>query len=245
MQGRQGMAAAPVRCPSCQQAMEVHRFATHLGAEVELDICFACQGLWFDPRESVRLAPDAVRALFEVLHRHRDDVRTPLVDPLRCPHCRQGLGHGFDVVRSGRYVTHRCLQGHGRFATFSAFMVEKGFVRQLTRPEIDDLARRVQAIYCTGCGAPVDIRRDHACPHCRAAFSLLDPRAVEQALQRHAGAPTARPAQAGAGRVDIADALMAIERDRQQAQRDERREQNALTVDLWAAGIELVWRALR
>ena len=245
MPSRHGVAAGPRPCPSCQQAMEVHRFATHLGAEVELDICFACQGLWFDPRENLRLAPDAVRALFELLHDHRDDLRTPLAEPLRCPQCRQSLGQGYDVVRSGRYVTHRCPQGHGRFASFSAFMVEKGFVRQLTRPEIDDLARRVQAIYCSGCGSPVDIRRDHACPHCRTAFSLLDPQAVEQALQRHAGTPAAGPAQTGARSIDVADALMAIERDRQQAQRDERREQNALTVDLWAAGIELVWRALR
>lgn len=120
-------------------------------------------------------------------------------------------------------------------------MIEKGFVRQMTRPEIEDLARRVAAIYCTGCGAPVDIRRDHACPHCRAAFSLLDPAAVEQALQRHTSA--ARPAgQPVRPAVDIADALIAIERDRQQVLREEKKTDP--TADLWAAGLELVWRAL-
>ena len=228
-------------CPSCSAPMDLHRFAARTGASVELDICFACQGLWFDARENLQLAPAAVLALFDLLHQHRDDAHQPLHDPLRCPRCKRALAQGFDVVRSGRYVTHRCGEGHGRFATFSAFMVEKGFVRQMTQPEIEDLARRVDAIYCTGCGAPVDIRRDHACPHCRAAFSLLDPAAVEQALQRHAGA--ARPADPTARRsVDLADALVAIEGDRLRAQREEK--QADPTADLWAAGIEMVWRAL-
>jgi len=225
--------------------METHRFETHLGTQVELDICFACQGLWFDSRENTQLAPASVVALFELLHRHRRDAHRPLGESLRCPHCRQRLAHGFDVVRSGRYVTYRCAGRHGRFATFSSFMVEKGFVRQLTRPEVEDLARRVDAIFCTGCGAPVDIRKDHACPYCRAAFSLLDPQAVEQALQRHrrqpAGVHTAEPA---ARKPDLADALMALERDRLQAQREARQDDVWLTTDLWAAGLELVWRAL-
>lgn len=231
---------AAVNCPSCRHPMEVHRFATRAGGAVELDICFDCQGLWFDPRENLQLAPASVRDLFELLHQHRDDGHQPLHDPLRCPHCKRILAQGFDVVRSGRYVTHRCAEGHGRFATFSAFMVEKGFVRQMTQPEIEDLARRVDAIYCTGCGAPVDLRRDHACPHCRAAFSLLDPAAVEQALRRHASA--APPDTTARRTVDLADALVVIERDRVRAQREA--EKADPTADLWAAGIEMVWHAL-
>jgi hypothetical protein len=226
--------------------MEAHRFATRDGGAIELDICFACQGLWFDPRENLQLAPGSVVELFQLLHQHRDDARHPLGHSLRCPRCRQTLAHGFDVVRSGRYVTYRCAQGHGRFATFSSFMVEKGFVRQLTKPEIEDLARRVDAIFCTGCGAPVDIRRDHACPHCRAAFSLLDPQAVENALQRHARA--VKPVASAAPRsTDLADALVAMERNKSLAQREEQKERYErldVTVDLWAAGVELVWRAL-
>ena len=221
--------------------MESHHFATRDGGAIELDICFACQGLWFDPRENLQLAPASVLALFELLHRHRDDARHPLADKLGCPRCRQGLAHGFDIVRSGRYVTYRCPQQHGRFATFSSFMVEKGFVRQMTKPEIEDLARRVDAIFCTGCGAPVDIRRDHACPHCRAAFSLLDPAAVEKALQRHA-AEAQRPETPAARTDKLADALMVIERDRLRTKREERKDDS--TVDLWAAGVELVWSAL-
>ncbi|MDM0046145.1 zf-TFIIB domain-containing protein [Variovorax dokdonensis] len=234
---------ATSNCPSCLHPMEAHRFATRNGGHVELDICFGCQGLWFDPNENTQLAPDAVLELFELLHRHRADAHAPLSDTLRCPRCRSVLSRGFDVVKSGRYVTYRCAKAHGRFATFSSFMVEKGFVRQMTRPEIEDLARRVDAIFCTGCGAPVDIRKDHACPHCRAPFSLLDPAAVEQALQRHSSA-AAKPGAQPSRSADLADALMAIERDRANAQREERKERLDLTTDLWSAGIEMVWRVL-
>lgn len=224
--------------------MQVQRLATHTGTPTELDICFACQGLWFDPQESARLAPAAVLELFELLHRHRDDAHGPLAAALRCPHCPRTLGKSFDVVKSGRYVTYRCPQRHGRFATFSSFMVEKGFVRQMTKPEIEELASRVSAIYCTGCGAPVDIRREHACPHCLAPFSLLDPQAVEQALKRHAERATGAAPAPAAARGDLADALVAIERERLRTLREEEKERREGTLDLWAAGVELVWRVL-
>ena len=153
------------------------------------------------------------------------------------------------MVRSGRYVTYRCARGHGRFSAFSSFMVEKGFVRQLTKPEIDDIAQRVGVITCTGCGAPVDIRKDHACPHCRSAFSLLDPQAVARALEGYAGAAqrlaTPRP-------LDVADALIGIERDRLKAEREARAERSNLLssqgtggADLWSIGLELVWQRIK
>jgi hypothetical protein len=63
-------------------------------------------------------------------------------------------------------------------------MIEKGFVRQLTAAEIGKLAIKVATIRCSGCGAPVDIRKDHACTHCRSPIAILDPEAVEQALAR-------------------------------------------------------------
>lgn len=231
------------RCPACRLPMEAHRFPTHGGAMTELDICFACQGLWFDPLENLRLTPAAVIALFELLHRHRSDERRALPQALDCPRCNRTLQHGFDVVRSGRYVTYRCAQRHGRFTTFASFMVEKGFVRQMTEVEIEDLARRVDAIYCTSCGAPVDIRRDHACPYCRAAFSLLDPNAVERALERHASAAQ-RANPVTTSPVDLADALMVIERDRQRTLREEKQERQDVVADLLTAGVELVWRAI-
>ncbi len=228
--------------------MQVLPLASVLGGTVELDLCFACRGIWFDPQENLRLAPAAVVELFKLLHAHRLDEVTPLAQRLSCPRCQRGLAQGFDVVKSGRYITYRCAQRHGRFSTFSSFMIEKGFVRQLNGAEIDDMARRVGVISCTGCGAPVDLRKDHACPHCRSALSLLDPQAVEQALQ---GYETAARQGEGVKIPQLADALMMVERDRLKAEREERQQRSGLFAgtqehrpDLWAAGLALVWQAL-
>jgi hypothetical protein len=127
-------------------------------------------------------------------------------------------------------------------------MIEKGFVRQLTRPEIDDMAQRVAVIHCSSCGAPVNLRQEQACPHCRSALSLLDPLAVERALQ---GYHTASQ-NAGAVKLPLlADALVKLERDRLQAEREAKAQRGGLFsthqpdgVDLWAVGLALVWKAL-
>ena len=173
---------------------------------------------------------------------------------MACPRCNTSLTKGFDVVRSGRYMIYRCGRQHGRFSSFSSFMVEKGFVRHMTRPEIDDLAQRVGAIYCTSCGAPVDIRKDHACPYCRAAFSLIDPQAVVRAMEGYAAASAKAPA-VPASPVDIGDALVALERDRARAERERQKRafttassdasDNSFTGDLLAAGVALVWALMK
>ena len=228
--------------------MQAHLFASVAGGKVELDLCFSCHGIWFDPQENLKLSPAAVVALFRLMHTHRGDVRQPLALKMACPRCSQALAQGFDVVKSGRYITYRCPQRHGRFSAFSSFMIEKGFVRQLTSSEVDDMARRVAVISCTSCGAPVDLRKDHACPHCRSAFSLLDPQAVERALQGYAKAASTE----GALKIpDLADALVMVERDRLQAQRDARSSSGinlpgdtSPRIDLWGAGVALVWSML-
>ena len=227
--------------------MQSQAVAAHHGGTVELDLCHACHGIWFDGNENLRMAPQGVIDLFHQLHAHRDDPHTPLASTLHCPRCRRGLAEGSDVVRSGRYLTWRCPQRHGRFSTFSSFMIEKGFVRQLTAPEIADLAERVRVIHCGSCGAPVDLRQDRACPYCRAAFSLLDPQAVEKALAGYQ--QRAQRRDEGPRPVDLADALIALERDRERARREEMKERGTPlghdSVDLWAAGLDLVWGVLQ
>ncbi len=232
--------------------MEEHRFATNLGGELALDICFPCQGIWFDRHENLKLAPAAVVELFKLLHEHRTDERRPLQNSMACPRCVRPLAHGFDLVRSGRYVLYRCASQHGRFSTFSSFMVEKGFVRHMTKPEVADLAQRVGAIYCTSCGAPVDIRKDHACPYCRAAFSLIDPEAVKRALEGYAQAGQRAAQLHPPQRTDLADALVSLERDRTRAERERQKERFSsasateanVTGDLLIAGVALVWGML-
>ena len=230
--------------------MQAHAVAGHGGATIELDLCHTCHGIWFDGNENLRMAPEGVIDLFRDLHAHRDDAQGPLARDMNCPRCKRGLTEGADVVRTGRYVTWRCPQRHGRFSTFSSFMIEKGFVRQLTKPEIADLAERVRIIHCGSCGAPVDLRQHDACPYCRAAFSLLDPQAVDRALAGYG--QQARRADEGPKPTDLADALVALERDRERAKREEQKERwsnadaSGFTVDdLWSAGVDLVWNVLR
>ena len=226
--------------------MTSRRFARHGGGEVELDFCFPCQGLWFDEFESVQLAPGGVVDLFKVLHEQRDSPRQPLAEPLACPRCGDRLLHGLDMAKhGGQFNYHRCLQKHGRFITFAQFMTEKGFVRQLNPTEVRELAARVGTVRCTGCGAPVDIRRDAACGHCRAPIAILDPQAVESALARYRDLDAKRTAPADVER--LADALLSQEKDRLRRQR-ERGAEAALdldVVDLLTAGVEMVWRIIR
>ena len=150
--------------------------------EVELDLCFTCQGIWFDEYESAQMAPPAFSNSFALTHEHRDDTRQPWRDTLNCPRCNERLIQGLDRTKNGNFAYHRCPQRHGRFNSFSAFMCEKGFVRQLNGAEIAELAAKVQVIRCSGCGAPVDIRRDNTCSHCRSPIVILNPAAVDKAL---------------------------------------------------------------
>jgi hypothetical protein len=235
----------PARCPSCRQPMLAKKFPRNTQGEVELDFCFACQGIWFDEYESVQIAPGGVIDLFKLLHEHRDEPRQPLAEPLACPRCNEKLLHGLDVAKhGGQFNYHRCLQKHGRFITFAQFMTEKGFVRQLNPMEIKELAARVGTINCTGCGAPVDIRKDHACSHCRAPIAVLDPAAVEQALARYQTAEVKRAAPADVEMM--ADAILLREREKSPLHSD--RQKTVLesdVTDLVVGGIELVWGLLR
>lgn len=222
---------------------------TH-GGTVTLDLCFSCQGLWIDPGENLKLAPAAVAELFRLLHQHRDAQRLALAHKLGCARCKTPLVQGFDIVKSGRYITYRCGKGHGRFSPFSSFMIEKGFVRTLSRPEVEAMARTLGVVHCSSCGAPVDLRKDSVCPHCRSAFSLLDPAAVEKALQGYAKAVAQGPATRA---HDLADALIGLERDRERARRAEQAQTGTLlnrnasevgSADLLAVGLAMVWKLL-
>jgi glutaredoxin len=92
------------------------------------------------------------------------------------------------------------------------------------------------------------LRNDHACPHCRSAFSLLDPKAVEQALTGYAKAVS------NTGVVNapqLADALVMLERDRAQALREAKNRgdislpgDTSTRIDLWGIGLAMVWKIL-
>jgi Zn-finger nucleic acid-binding protein len=235
-------ASAIIACPSCRAPMGAHRFPRKLTGEVELDLCFACQGIWFDEYESLQLAPAGVVELFKLIHQNRDDQRLPLADVLHCPRCNERLIKSQDRVKSGLFNYLRCVQQHGRFITFGQFMIEKGFVRQLTGAEIKEISVRIGVVRCTGCGAPVDIRKDSACTHCRAPIAILDPRAVEAALagyQQVALKQAAPPEPAL-----LAEAVLFSERERSRRQRERGSGLNADIGDLLLDGVSMVWDIL-
>ena len=124
-------------------------------------------------------------------------------------------------------------------------MIEKGFVRQLHPAEINELSAKVGIIRCMGCGAPVDIRKDHACGHCRAPITILDPQAIEQALSRFHHAEerrTTRDVEA------LGDAIVMREREKSRLKRMKQEPENAGlidVIDLVSAGAEFVWHLIR
>ena len=230
-------------CPSCNAPMSTHRFKRKLVGEVELDLCFACQGIWFDEYESLQLAPAGVIDLFKLIHEHRDDQRLPLASPLRCPRCGEGLIKSRDRVKSGVFGYLRCVQHHGRLITFAQFMIEKGFVRQLTGAELEQLKLHIGAVRCSGCGAPVHIGRDNACGHCRAPIAILDTQAVEAALagyQQAAIRQSAPPSPAL-----LAEAILFGERERRQRQRERGSGLDADIGDLLLDGVAMVWNMVQ
>lgn len=215
------------------------RFTRKISGEVELDLCFSCQGIWFDEYESLQLAPASVIALFKMIHEHRDEQRLPLAAALSCPRCNGRLIASQDRVKSGLFNYLRCLQQHGRFITFGQFMIEKGFVRQLSGAEINELKARVGVIRCAGCGAPVDIRKDSACSHCRAPIAILDPQAVEAALAGYQQVAM-RQAVAPAPEV-LADAILSNERERSRRQREQGNAGDVDLGDLLLDGVAMIW----
>ena len=221
--------------------MGAHRFPRKLAGEVELDLCFACQGIWFDDYESLHLAPAGVIDLFKLIHERRDDQRLPLASPLRCPRCNEQLIQSQDRVKSGLFNYQRCGQ-HGRFISFAQFMIEKGFVRQLSGAEIREISARIAVVRCTGCGAPVDIRKQSACGHCRAPIAILDPQAVEQALAGYhrAAVKQAAPTEPAA----LAEAVLLTERERSRRQRERGTVLDADLGDLLLDGVAMVWNRL-
>jgi hypothetical protein len=162
--------------------MEQRYFERKPSGRVELDLCLACHAIWFDQYESATLTPGSVLELFRVIHKQQGQALRPLGDVLKCPACQTGLALTHDFQRTNRISYYRCPAAHGRLTTFFQFLREKQFVRDLTRPEIEQLKACVKQVRCSSCGAPVDLGKDPQCGYCRAPISILDPDAVRRML---------------------------------------------------------------
>lgn len=205
----------PLPCPSCRNTMESLAFPRPQGGEVSLDLCWCCQGIWFDSHESTQLAPGGIVALFQTIHKNREATR-PVAEPLQCPRCTGPLAYAQDMTKSGRFAYYHCVAAHGRFTPFTQFLIEKGFIRALSNVEIAALKVEVKIISCSSCGAPVDLQCDTACTHCGSPIAVLDAQAVEKALAAYTKAGQAR---ALSQHDVVAELILQQERDRLEQER--------------------------
>jgi hypothetical protein len=178
--------------------MTEHTLDGRLSAPVTIDLCLACQAFWFDGYESLRLSPGAVLTLFRLIGEQTPAKPAALAESSECPRCRTRLGPAHDMQRNTRFQYLRCPLAHGRLITFFNFLREKDFIRPLSKEQIDELRRNVQAVNCSNCGAPVDLAAGSICAHCGAPLSMLDMR------QAQALVTTLRDADAHARTIDPA-----------------------------------------
>jgi hypothetical protein len=158
--------------------MAAHTFEARLGRSVAIDLCLECQLFWFDHGESLQLSPASTLRLFRLIGEHGAQSRRPLPAELPCPRCRGRLQLAYDRQRNTRFQYWRCGAGHGRLTSFFDFLREKDFVRPLSKEQVENLKRSVDAVNCSNCGGPVDLATGSACSHCGSPLSMLD---LEQA----------------------------------------------------------------
>lgn len=160
-------------CPGCQQDAIALSLEGQYGRVLAVDVCHACNGVWFDGHEDLHLSPAGVVALFEQMGRAAGAARQPLARKV-CPRCQTGLLRAHDRVRDTRYEFFRCTKGHGRFMTFAAFLRARHFVRDLSAAEVRELGVRVAVVKCVNCGASVDVRTQSACGFCQSPVAVID-----------------------------------------------------------------------
>ena len=182
-----------MNCASCSAPMTSMTLDAHLSSPVDVDLCTACHGFWFDKYESLKLAPGSTLKLIKLIGECCKTGKPSLPKNLQCPRCNSRLLLTHDMQRNTRFTYWRCDNGHGRFITFFDFLREKNFIRPLAPQEIEELRKSVQVLDCSNCGAPIDITSDTDCSHCGSPLSILDMKQPQQLLQQLRQAAEPRP----------------------------------------------------
>lgn len=192
-------------CPGCSQSMQTVDLDRVLTGTVTIDLCRACQALWFDAFESGELAPAGTLQLFRAIYDATPDPRAPLPSRLPCPRCTMALVVTQDITLHGRITYHRCPNGHGRFTPFVQFLREKNFLRAVPPADLEQLKSLVRIVRCSSCGAPIDLAHDTACAYCHAPITILDPAMVAKTLRE---LDTAAARRVAIGSPEAASAAM-------------------------------------
>jgi Zn-finger nucleic acid-binding protein len=193
----------------------------HQGQAIAVDLCFACQGFWFDNRESLRLSPASTLKLFRLIGEHANPPEPSASVGGKCPRCGAPLRATTDQQRHTRFEYLRCPAGHGRWTTFFSFLREKDFITAPTPAQLADLRQQVQSVNCANCGAPIDLTTGTSCSRCGSPLSMADMAQSEQVIERLRNADRASHAVDPAlalrleqARRSVHETFDAIERDR-------------------------------
>jgi hypothetical protein len=144
------------------------------GGSLTLDLCHACDGIWFDAGEHMRLTAETTLALVTNMRDRHVPAARPASDRLPCPRCGLWLGPTYDLAGRIQYEYFRCPDRHGTYFRLIEFLRRQGIVRGLTERELEDLKAQARMINCSNCGAPIALDRMSACPHCGAPISIVD-----------------------------------------------------------------------
>ena len=169
-------------CPGCTHPMQAEKHPALYGGEIEIDVCHHCNGLWFDGRESLQLAPGATLKLFASMYERKASAQQPLVPTKSCPRCATTLIETFDMQRGTRFTYFRC-ESHGRYTTFFHFLREKNLVRAPTPKQLAELKATVTQVDCSNCAAPIVLAQTVVCVHCSAPVSILSEDSINQTLK--------------------------------------------------------------
>ena len=210
--------------------------------KLTVDLCGACQAIWFDSFESVQLTPGATLDLFRAVHAAKPETPRALSQQLSCPRCETLLALTHDLQHTTRFTYYRCRYGHGRFTPFFQFLREKNFVRPLAHAELERLKASVRTIRCASCGAPVDIERSTVCGYCHAPIMVLDPEAVDKALHELTTAEQQRITP----NADVrGDSIVALARLESEMERERQRDGARLGIDLVGLGLSALGKVLK
>jgi Zn-finger nucleic acid-binding protein len=155
----------------------------HQGQPIAVDLCFACQGFWFDSHESLRLSPASTLKLFRVIGEHASRTQ-PAGRGGTCPRCRAPLRATSDQQRHTRFEYLRCPAGHGRWTTFYSFLREKDYITPLAPAQLAELRQHVQTVNCANCGAPIDLTTATSCDRCGSPISMMDMARSQEVIAR-------------------------------------------------------------
>ena len=180
-------------CPGCSAEMTSMTLDAHLSSPMVIDLCAACQALWFDKYESLKLSPSSTLKLMKFIGEHSGSIATPPSNTAKCPRCSSTLLQTHDMQRSTRFIYWRCGNDHGKFIRFFEFLKEKNFVRPLTPEQITELRQNIQTLNCSSCGAPIDLAASSVCSHCGSPVSMLDMNQPQKMLAELQKAAEPRP----------------------------------------------------